>query len=63
MGTTSLIRISDRYLWFPVGRTEDKVRLHLFVEEKKIQECEIRIAGNQPDFYYIFFKIFLEKDF
>ena len=43
--------ITEPYLWIPFDHTEPEVKLHFYVDGKKIQEIDMRLGGTSGDFY------------
>ncbi len=46
-----LLHITEPYLWFPVGKGEPEVKLHLYLDGEKFQEIDIRLGGADKDLY------------
>ena len=44
-----LLHITEPYLWFPVGKGEPEVKLHLYLDGEKFQEIDIRLGGADKD--------------
>ncbi len=47
------IHISDRYLWFPVKKDGNEVKLEFFCDGIKIRELDIRLAHGKKDLYTV----------
>ncbi len=47
-----VLHITDRYLWFPVSKANDEVKLHFYSENKKFQELDIKLTTDRPDFIF-----------
>ena len=46
-----ILRITEKYIWFPAGRDCDEVKLHLYYQNTKINEIDVKLS-NEPDFYF-----------
>ncbi len=47
-----VLHITDRYLWFPVAKANEEVKLHFYSDNKKFQELDIKLTTDQPDFIF-----------
>ena len=45
------IKITGRYLWMPVKKSDETVKLHFFCGGEKIQETDIKLSRYDVDFY------------
>lgn len=45
------IEITAPYVWFPVQKMEEEIRLHIYVEKEKIREFDICLGDPRCDFY------------
>ena len=45
------IEITAPYLWLPVKKDEEEIRIHIYVGDKKIREFDICLGNPRCDFY------------
>lgn len=45
------LRITENYIWFPAANDCDEVKLHIYFEETKIHEMDVKLSQN-PEFYF-----------
>ena len=45
------LHITEKYIWFPAARDCDEVKLHMYIDGKKINEIDIKLSTD-PDFYF-----------
>lgn len=45
------LRIAEPYLWLPIDKERPEVKLHFYLEGKKIQEMDIHLGGTEGSFY------------
>ena len=46
-----IIKIDKPYLWLPVGKEAQEVKLQFYTKEKKVQEIDIHLGTADCDFY------------
>ncbi|SEF65557.1 Glycosyl hydrolases family 32 N-terminal domain-containing protein [Eubacterium ruminantium] len=47
-----IIHLTEKYLWIPTSKTSDEIKLHFYVDGKKIQEIDVRLTDSEPDFTF-----------
>lgn len=45
------IKIDSKYLWLPVDMSQEEIKLNMYVDENQIHEINIRLGGEDCDFY------------